>query len=221
MTNNIWRDEVGAAMIAGPEYVPVSSGDRGTAPGHPRSRPGGVAQVERRLDGGAEGLLVHPRPAQGAPPGTVRGPGEAWSRPIRLPYPSPAAVTERGILVRGGYVLTSSTPEMIEDGAVRIVGKLIGRGRAVDRPQHALSGRPGSRRPPRHHHARVRQHPRTLLGGPLHRHRRGFHALGVDRGGDQPHCAPSRSRDGLCGHALGGHPDAPDRNHPGQRHVRV
>ena len=32
---------------------------------------------------------------------------------------------ERGILVRGGYVLTSSTPEMIEDGAVRIVGELI------------------------------------------------------------------------------------------------
>ena len=26
MTNNIWRDEVGAAMIAGPEYVAVSSG---------------------------------------------------------------------------------------------------------------------------------------------------------------------------------------------------
>ena len=26
MTNNIWRDEVGAAMIAGPEYVLVSSG---------------------------------------------------------------------------------------------------------------------------------------------------------------------------------------------------
>ena len=32
---------------------------------------------------------------------------------------------ERGILVRGGHVLTSSTPEMIEDGAVRIVGELI------------------------------------------------------------------------------------------------
>ena len=34
-------------------------------------------------------------------------------------------MTDRGILVRGGYVLTSSTPEMIEDGAVRIVGELI------------------------------------------------------------------------------------------------
>jgi len=34
-------------------------------------------------------------------------------------------VTDRGILVRGGYVLTSSIPEMIEDGAVRIVGDLI------------------------------------------------------------------------------------------------
>ena len=34
-------------------------------------------------------------------------------------------MTERGVLVRGGYVLTSSTPEMIEDGAVRIVGELI------------------------------------------------------------------------------------------------
>ena len=34
-------------------------------------------------------------------------------------------MTDRGVLVRGGYVLTSSTPEMIEDGAVRIVGDLI------------------------------------------------------------------------------------------------
>ena len=34
-------------------------------------------------------------------------------------------MTDRGILIRGGYVLTSSTPEMIEDGAVRIVGELI------------------------------------------------------------------------------------------------
>ena len=32
---------------------------------------------------------------------------------------------DRGILVRGGYILTSSTPEMIEDGAVRIVGSAI------------------------------------------------------------------------------------------------
>ena len=34
-------------------------------------------------------------------------------------------MTDRGVLVQGGYVLTSSTPEMIEDGAVRIVGELI------------------------------------------------------------------------------------------------
>ena len=34
-------------------------------------------------------------------------------------------MTDRGILIRGGYVLTSSEPEMIEDGAVRIVGELI------------------------------------------------------------------------------------------------
>ena len=34
-------------------------------------------------------------------------------------------MTDRGILVRGGYVLTSSTPEMIENGAVRIVGEVI------------------------------------------------------------------------------------------------
>ena len=34
-------------------------------------------------------------------------------------------MTDRGILVRGAYVLTSSEPEMIEDGAVRIVGELI------------------------------------------------------------------------------------------------
>ncbi|MDE0369403.1 MAG: amidohydrolase [bacterium] len=34
-------------------------------------------------------------------------------------------MSERGILVRGGYILTSSTPEMIEDGAVRISGDLI------------------------------------------------------------------------------------------------
>ncbi len=32
---------------------------------------------------------------------------------------------DQGILVRGGYILTSSTPEMIEDGAVRIVGEVI------------------------------------------------------------------------------------------------
>ncbi len=32
---------------------------------------------------------------------------------------------DRGILVRGAYVLTSSAPEMIEDGAVRIVGEVI------------------------------------------------------------------------------------------------
>ncbi len=34
-------------------------------------------------------------------------------------------MSEKGILVRGGYVLTSSTPDMIEDGAVRIVGDLV------------------------------------------------------------------------------------------------
>lgn len=34
-------------------------------------------------------------------------------------------MSETGILIRGGYILTSSTPEMIEDGAVRIVGDLI------------------------------------------------------------------------------------------------
>ncbi|MDE0170235.1 MAG: amidohydrolase [bacterium] len=34
-------------------------------------------------------------------------------------------MTDRGILVRGGYVLTSSAPEMIENGAVRILGKAI------------------------------------------------------------------------------------------------
>lgn len=32
---------------------------------------------------------------------------------------------DRGILVRGGYILTSSTPEMVEDGAVRILGETI------------------------------------------------------------------------------------------------
>lgn len=35
-------------------------------------------------------------------------------------------MTDRRVLVRGGYVLTSSKPEMIENGAVRIVGDLIG-----------------------------------------------------------------------------------------------
>ncbi len=34
-------------------------------------------------------------------------------------------MTDRGILIRGGYILTSSTPEMVEDGAVRIVGETI------------------------------------------------------------------------------------------------
>ena len=34
-------------------------------------------------------------------------------------------MSKTGTLVRGGHVLTSSTPEMIEDGAVRIVGELI------------------------------------------------------------------------------------------------
>ena len=125
MTNNIWRDEVGAAMIAGPGVRGGELGNGGTAPGQPRPGTGGVAQVERRLDGGAQRLLIHSRPTQGPPSRTLRGVGEAGSRPVRLPYPSPVAVTDRGILVRGGYVLTSSTPEMIEDGAVRIVGDLI------------------------------------------------------------------------------------------------
>ena len=34
-------------------------------------------------------------------------------------------MTDRGILVRGGYILTSSIPDLIEDGAVRIVGAVI------------------------------------------------------------------------------------------------
>ncbi len=34
-------------------------------------------------------------------------------------------MTERGILVRGSYILTSSTPDMIERGAVRILGDTI------------------------------------------------------------------------------------------------
>ena len=34
-------------------------------------------------------------------------------------------MTDRGVLVRGGYVLTSAEPALIENGAVRVVGELI------------------------------------------------------------------------------------------------